>query len=672
MPDAPHSDAWRATVRFRLAVIAVIFALWCVGVQARLAWLQLYRHDHYVRKADFQWKRTLALPALRGSIYDRDGRILATSADVDSVYAAPSEIDQPKQVAAKLCAVLDGCRNSREQLAQLEERLSKRRPFAWVKRHVSPEEARAVVALDLDGVGMQKESRRFYPMRELLAPVVGYVGIDNRGLGGIEQRYNDTIRGKDGQALVYTDARRKVFGRVDKLPTAGASLELTIDSSLQYVVERELARGIAEHRAEGGVAIVMDPWTGEVLAMASWPTFNPNAFADVVNKDYTRNRAVADIYEPGSTFKTVTASAVIGEHVMTPETPIDCAPGHILIGSRRVNDTHRYGVLSFTDVIIKSSNVGAIKAGFRVGAEQMQRYVRRFGFGTRLMRDLPGEEPGIVWNELSDSALASVSMGYQIGVTPLQMATAVSSIANGGQLMRPRLVRATIENGQRKTFAPEAIRRTVSPETAATLTAIMEGVVDRGTAKTSKIDGYTIAAKTGTSKKIENGQYTQKYNSSIVGFLPSRKPAVTVLVVIDTPRTGGYYGGTVAGPVFKRIAEAAIHHLGLPRSIDPEAPVFVQKRGGDGVTNVVFGRSSVLPPDPAAGKDGVMPDLRGLSARAAVRLLSRAGFTPHVAGSGVVTMQDPIAGEPIEAGSPVRLWLDREVPPPPAEPSTEP
>jgi cell division protein FtsI (penicillin-binding protein 3) len=416
MADAPHSNTWRATVRTRLAIIAAIFALWGASVQARLAYLQLYRHDHYVARADLQWKRTVVLSALRGSIYDREGRVIATSADVDSVFAAPSEIDDPKQVAAKLCAILEECRGSKEQLAQLEERLSKKRAFAWVKRHASPEEARAIDALDLDGVGMQKESRRFYPMRELLAPVLGYVGIDNRGLGGIELRFNDTIRGKDGKALIYTDARRRVFGRVDKPPTAGASLELTIDTSLQYAVERELARGVAEHRAEGGVAVVMDPWTGDVLAMASWPTFNPNAIADVVNKEHTRNRAIADIYEPGSTFKTVTASAVIGEHVMTPETPIDCAPGYILIGSRRVNDTHRYGVLSFNDVIIKSSNVGAIKAGFRVGAEQLQRYVRRFGFGMRLMRDLPGEEPGIVWGELSDSALASVSMGYQIGV----------------------------------------------------------------------------------------------------------------------------------------------------------------------------------------------------------------------------------------------------------------
>ena len=369
------------------------------------------------------------------------------------MYAVPSAIDDDEGTARKLCAVLEGCRTSKEQLAALVDKLSKDRPFTYVKRHVSPEEAAAVVALKLDGVGLRKESRRFYPMRELMAGVLGYVGLDNKGLAGIEQRYNDIIRGKDGQALVYIDAKRHAFDSVSVPPTAGASLELTLDVALQHVVERELARGVAEHRADSGVAIVMDPWTGEVLAMASVPTFNPNAFGDA-KPDHRQNLGVAYTYEPGSTFKTFTASAVIQERLLTPESPIDCAPGYILIGSRRVNDVHRYGTLSFTDVIVKSSNVGAIKAGFRVGSEQMQRYVRRFGFGSRLSPDLPGEEAGIVWNQLNDSALASVSMGYQIGVTPLQMATAVSSIANGGQLMRPRLVRAFWNGTTRKAVAP--------------------------------------------------------------------------------------------------------------------------------------------------------------------------------------------------------------------------
>jgi cell division protein FtsI/penicillin-binding protein 2 len=673
MADASNPDAWRATVRRRLVVVAAVLAIWTTAVLARLVWLQVYEHERYVNKAKNQIARVLTLPAIRGTITDREGRIMATSADADTVIAVPTEIDSARETARRLCQVLDGCSSSKEQYEALVEKFSTKRAFTYVKRQVSPDEAAAVHALDLDGVALRKESRRFYPMRELMSAVVGYVGIDNRGLAGIEQRYNDLIRGGDGQALVYTDARRHVFARVDRLPTAGASIELTLDAALQHVVERELARGVAEHHAESGVAVVMDPWTGEVLAMASVPTFNPNTFNDA-DENHRRNLGVGYTYEPGSTFKTFTASAVLQERLLTPESPIDCAPGYITIGSRRVNDVHRYGVLSFTDVIIKSSNVGAIKAGFRVGSEQMQRYVRRFGFGTRLSPDLPGEQAGIVWPELNDSALASVSMGYQIGVTPLQMATAVSSIANGGQLMRPRLVRAFWNGGTRKAVAPEVIRRTVTPETAATLTTIMEGVVDRGTAKTARIEGYTIAAKTGTAAKLENGAYSkQKYNSSIVGFFPSRKPAVTVLVVIDTPRVGGYYGGVVAGPVFKRIAEAAIQHIGLPRSVDPEQPVLVARRGAESVTQVNFDKSAVLPAGAPASRDGVMPDLRGLSARSAVRTLARAGFTPRLAGRGVVTAQDPMAGTALDPGAPVRLWLDREAPaPPPADPATQP
>ena len=672
MADAPHSDAWRTTLRHRLAVIAVIFAVWSAAVEARLLWLQIHEHDRLLRSAESQQSRTLTLPAMRGTITDREGRILATSAGADTVFAVPTEIEDPQATARKLCQVLDGCSSSKDQYDGLVERLSKRRPFAYVKRMVSPEEAAAVEALKLDGVAMHQESRRFYPMRELMAGVLGYVGLDNKGLAGIEQRYNDLIRGKDGQALVYADAKRHAFDSVTVPPTAGSSIELSLDAVLQHAVERELARGVAEHRAEGGVAIVMDPWTGEVLAMASVPTFNPNTFGETKG-DRRRNLGVTYTYEPGSTFKTFTASAVLQERLLTPESPIDCSPGYLMIGSRRVNDVHKYGVLSFTDVIIKSSNVGAIKAGFRVGAEQMQRYVRRFGFGSRLSPDLPGEQAGIVWGDLNDSALASVSMGYQIGVTPLQMATAVSSIANGGQLMRPRLVRAFWNGDTRKAVAPEVIRRTVTAETAETLTAIMEGVVDRGTAKSTQIEGYTIAAKTGTAAKLDDGVYSkQKYNSSIVGFFPSRKPVVTVLVVIDSPRLGGYYGGVVAGPVFKRIAEAAIQHMGVPRSIHPEQPVMVARQSAESVTPVAYGTGAVLPASAAQSRDGVMPDLRGLSARTAIRTLTRAGFTPRLAGQGVVTAQDPMAGTALDPGASVRLWLDREPPTPVVDPATQP
>ena len=662
MADAPHPDAWRTTVRRRVAVLAVIFALWAATVQARLAWLQIVEHERYSSIATAQVGSPSMLPALRGTIYDRAGRVLATSADAETIYAVPYEIADPHATARKLCNILESCATRKGAYGALVDRLSRDAPFVFVERRVSPREAEAIKALELNGIGFRSESRRYYPNRELMAPLLGYVGLDNAGLGGLETKFNDLLRGKDGHAVVRTDARHRAFDSVIQAPVAGDSIELTLDTPLQYVVERELARGVAEHRAEGGVAIVMDPWTGEVLAMASLPSFNPNAFAGS-NPDHRRNRAVADIYEPGSTFKTFTVSGVLEEGVLTSETPIDCAPGYILIGSRRVSDVHRYGVLSLTDVVVKSSNVGAIKAGFRLGSEQMQRYMRRFGFGTRLSPDMPGEQSGIVWSELNDSALASVSMGYQVGVTPLQMATAVSSIANGGQLMRPRVLRAIHRGGVRQVIAPEVIRRTVTRQTAAAVTAMMEGVVERGTAKVTQIEGHTIAAKTGTAAKLVDGRYSkQEYNSSIVGFLPSRKPAVTVLVVIDTPRSGQYYGGAVAAPVFKRIAEAAIHHLGLARTINPEQPVLIASREPQTVVPITHVQSPASG-HATLGPDGVMPDLRGMSARAAVRALSRAGMSARVAGQGVVTAQDPMAGSALEPGASVRLWLDRDLPP---------
>jgi cell division protein FtsI (penicillin-binding protein 3) len=668
MAEAPSVEAWRRTLHPRLTAIAVLFVIWGVTIQARLVHLQVFRHEEFVAKAERQHIRTLPVPALRGDIVDRENRVLATSASVDTIYAVPSEIDidDAQETAARLCRALDDCDGKTE--ASLYDRLKKRKPFQYVKRHVSPDEAQRVRALALDGIGFMTESHRFYPNRSLLGPILGYVGFDNEGLGGLEQSYDAVIRGADGRVIVVTDAKKKAFDRIERPPSAGASIELTIDSVLQHEVERELAAGITDNRAEGGVAIVMDPWTGEILAMASEPAFNPNVFGKI-DPDLRHNRAVESIYEPGSTFKTVTASAALEEKVLTPETPIDCAPGYIDVGSRRVHDTHQYGTLTFTDVIVKSSNVGAIRAGFRIGPERLERYVRRFGFGTRLLeQELPAESPGIVWSKLSDDALTSVSMGYQVGVTPLQMATAMSSIANGGVLMRPHIVRATIRNGVRQPAAPLALRRTVNADTASTLTTIMEGVVERGTARAAQIDGYTIAGKTGTAAKLVDGQYSKsQYMSSFVGFFPSRKPMLTVLVVIDTPRNGAYYGGAVSAPVFKRIAEVAIRHLGIPRTIEPEAPVVIARASNPGTTRPVTFVSPLrasAPPSP----NGLMPDLRGLSARAAVRTLARVGLVPRLKGDGFVAAQTPAAGSALDLVVSVDLRLERQ---PPSDESTD-
>jgi cell division protein FtsI (penicillin-binding protein 3) len=646
-------------IRNRLFTIAVIVVLWATAIQARLVYLQVYEHGDMVARAERQQKRSIELAAKRGEIVDRAGRVLAYSIDVDSIYAVPSEISDPKQAVRQLClSMRDGC--DAEQRSTLLERLSRRRPFAWVRRQVSSEDSRRVKALDLDGIGFMKESRRFYPNTSLAAHVLGYVGLDNEGLAGIEGAYDDTIRGKNGTALVQNDARRHVFSRTERPPTTGASVELTIDSMLQYMVERALKDGVDAHRAKGGTAIVMDPWTGEILAMASVPTFNPNAFTRVTDSDVFRNLATQLTYEPGSTFKTVTAAAALEEKVMRPTDIVDVTGGYIKIGSRRVNDTHSYGALSFTDVIVKSSNVGAIKIGFRLGAERLMRYVHRFGFGRSLSPDFRGEESGIVWSELTDSALASVSMGYQIGVTPLQMVTAVSSIANGGRLMEPHVVRAIRRSEGRTVVQPKVLRQTITSNTAAELTAIMEGVVERGTAKVARIDGFTIAGKTGTAAKLVNGAYSKsEYRSSFVGFFPSRKPVVTVLVVVDTPRTGVYYGGVVAGPIFKDIAEATIRHLGIPPSIDPQPPVMVV-------------REREQAPVPAAGparmpdlvqvrRANVLPDVRGLSARDAVATLAKLGVRPRIRGSGYVVDQQPVAGTSLDDAAVCDLRLERAV-----------
>jgi cell division protein FtsI (penicillin-binding protein 3) len=660
MAETPTPDAWRATLRRRVLCILVAFVAWTAGIEYRLVYLQVYRHNDYVAKAERQHKRTLTVPAIRGDIVDRENRVLATSAEVETVYAVPTEIDDPTSTASALCHALKDC--TRDFLATLTDRLSKEeRSFQYVKRHVSPEEADAVRALKLDGIGFMNESHRFYPNRDLLGPVLGYVGLDNNGLAGIEAKFEQTIRGTDGKVIVVTDAKRHAFERLERPPTAGASIELTIDSVLQHDVERELARGVIENRAEDGVAVVMDPWTGEILAMASYPAYNPNV-AGKLDADALHNPAVEEIYEPGSTFKTVTASAALEEKILTPETLIDCSPGYIDINSqRRVHDTHEYGVLSFTDVIVKSSNVGAIKTGFKVGPDRLEQYVRRFGFGTPLLQELPAEARGIVWSKLTDDALASVSMGYQISVTPVQMATAVSSIANGGVLMRPHLVRATIRDGVRRPVTPEAIRRTISGDTAATLTTIMEGVVQRGTGKPAQIDGYTIAGKTGTAAKFIKGKYSkEKYFSSFVAFMPSRKPVITVVVMINAPSAGPYYGGLVAAPVFKRIAEIATRRLAIPRTVNPEQPVVVTPPSALGETRTV--RFVAPAPDRApAGQEGVMPDLRGLSARAAVRTLARVGLVPRLAGSGFVADQQPDAGSPLRGDEAVTLTLAREV-----------
>ncbi|MGE3519021.1 MAG: penicillin-binding protein, partial [Vicinamibacterales bacterium] len=503
---------------------------------------------------------------------------------------------------------------------------------------------------------------REYPNGDLASHVLGFVGIDNKGLSGIESAYNSHIRGEDGQVLVQTDARRRAFKRAERPPTAGSSIELTIDEYLQHVVERELRDGVAANRAAGGTAIVMDPHTGEILALANQPTFDPNAYRES-SEAARRNRAVQDLYEPGSTFKVVTASAAIQEKLMPLDTPVDVRGGQIRIGSRVVRDTHDYGVLSFTDVIVKSSNVGAIRVGFRLGTERLSDYVERFGFGRQVSPDFPSESPGIVWDrsKWTESALASVSMGYQVGVTPLQMAAAVSAVANGGNYVEPRVVRAVYRQGRRLAVRPKTLRQTVQPDTAAAMTSIMEQVVERGTATLAKIPGYTIAGKTGTANKLVNGRYSSDTFASFAGFVPSADPVFTILVVIDAPRgNNGHFGGPVSAPIFRRIAEAALRYAKVAPTVNPEPPVLVNASlSRQGLEPIAASLAAAPAVDAPPDEPGMIPSVIGLSARDATRKLTRLGLALKLEGAGFVTQQDPAAGTPATPETVCLLTLDR-------------
>ena len=657
----PAAGDWRATLKRRTLIAAVLLGVWAGGIEARLVWLQIFRHADLLARATRQQMRTIVAPAKRGDILDRHGRVLATSVDADSIYAVPSEIADGGDVTRKLCDAFADCTDKERQA--LTERFGQSRAFAYVRRRVPPDQARRVADLNLDGVGFIKESRRFYPNKELAAQLLGWVGVDNVGLSGLEYAYDSQIRGKPGTVLIHTDARRHAFSRFERPPTSGSSVELTIDEYLQHIAERELHAGVAENRAAGGSAIIVDPHTGEILAMANEPTFNPNAAYRESQELERRNRAVQDLYEPGSTFKVVTASAAIEEKVLSVDAPIDVSGGQIRIGSRVVRDTHNYGVLSLTDVLVKSSNVGAIKIGFLVGTDRLSQYVRRFGFGRSVSPDFPGESPGIVWDptKWTDSALASVSMGYQVGVTPLQMVTAVSAVANGGELVEPRAIRAVYDGNRRYHVQPKVVRRSIAGDTAALLTTIMEGVVERGTARAAQIPGYTIAGKTGTAAKLVNGRYSKSdYNASFVGFLPSRDPAVAIIVVIDSPHAGTYFGGSVAAPIFKRIAESTLRYLGIGPTLSPASPVIVARHDeASGTQTAAPETAGPVVSFVTDGSAATMPDLTGMSARQAMRTLVTVGLTARISGDGVVVSQDPPAGTALDSGGVSRITLER-------------
>ena len=550
----------RPPPRRHFLIVPVILLAWVVLIFARLVDLQVFQFDFFTRRARRQQERTVEVSPVRGMIYDRNHRPLAMSIEVDSVFAVPTEVPNAESAAKLLASVLS--LDPAEVLRQLQEP----RFFRWIKRKVSAREAARIRELNLTGIYFQKEAKRFYPKRQMAAHVLGHVGVDDNGLAGVELRYEETIRGRPGQLIIEKDARQRWFSRSGRPPEAGENLVLTLDENIQYIVERELDRAMKQSRALSGSIVVQDPYSGEILAMASRPTFNPNTYREA-DPEAFRNLAVSAAYEPGSTLKIVTMAAVLEENLTHPAERIDCQMGHIVLSGHTIRDHKPFPILSVEEILQYSSDVGTIKLAMRLGDGGLYRYLRDFGFGSPTGVELPGESRGLTkpperWSRVS---IGSISMGQEIGVTPIQLVTATSAVANGGRWNRPRIVKQPLRSGN--PAETSETRQIISSETAATLRRMMTQVVRAGTGRQARLEGYTVAGKTGTAQKIDpaTGTYSlTDYVASFVGFAPVESPVFTILVVIDSPQGAMHGGGTVAAPIFKRVAVQSLAYRNIP------------------------------------------------------------------------------------------------------------
>lgn len=531
----------------------------------RLVTLQVWQAAELSVKADRQHRKTVSLEGARGTILDRHGKVLAMNVEVPSAFGVPTTLDSPTKTARVLAPVLQ------VRSDELERKLRQARSFVWLARKLDPEQGRRLERLSLDGVGVVMEGRRFYPKGPFLSHVLGFAGMDGEGLEGVEHRYESYLRGEKRMMVLQRDALgRSVFPTdlTERNPTPGHNLTLTIDEVIQYITERELEDAVTRTQAKSGTMIVLEPQTGAVLAMAVSPRFDPNVVSNL-SPDRWRNKALADAYEPGSTLKAVVAAAAIEEHVVKPNTMVFGEHGRMTIANTVIHDHEKLGWVSFSQVIQKSSNIGAAKTGMALGEQRLHRYLQTFGFGQKTEIDLPGEGAGLVkrpkdWGRRS---VASISMGQEIGVTPLQMVSAIAALANEGVLMKPYVVSEIRgpEGHLLKRVSPQVRRRVVSPETAHTVTKILEGVVTDGTGGKAAIPGFRVAGKTGTAQKIDprTGSYSvSRFVTSFAGYVPADNPRLAMLVVIDEPQ-GDAWGGTVAAPVFSRVGEQVLNYLGV-------------------------------------------------------------------------------------------------------------
>jgi cell division protein FtsI (penicillin-binding protein 3) len=670
----------------RALLVAAFIGFWMLAVSARLVYLQVSQHSSLTNRARQQQQNALDTTPQRGEVLDRNGRQLARSVQTISLFLDPAGLDagQLECTAQHLSNALGLSYGELSQ--QLSNAQTEERRFLWIARRLDVDRGNQILALELPGVHPVIEPKRYYPNGSLASHVLGYVGIDGQGLGGVEHSYNSKIKGEPGELFLEKDATGRAYESFEIPAKPGQTVVLTIDQTIQYHAEQALQAAVERSHAKSGTAIVLDPRTGEILALANAPTFDPNKVSDST-AEARSNWALQNMYEPGSTFKIVAFSAAIDRKLAKPEDHIDCQMGAITVAGRVVHDHHPFGSLTLVEALAKSSNVGAIKLGIRVGDESMYDYITRYGFGSRTGIELMGETPGMLRkvDRWQPSSIGSIAIGQEIGVTPLQMVSAYAAVANDGVRIAPHIVREVRNATGSVLFSaqPEQ-RRVINAETAIALRGMLEGVTLHGTAKKAQLDGYSAAGKTGTAQKIDprtKGYSATKFVGSFVGFAPVNNPQVAIIVVIDEP-AGAYHGGDVAAPVFREIAEQILPALNVEPDIEttaiPELIARADKQSSsesklrDEQQRAENERRSTLPTVVNdGGREGevvyavttskaiVMPNLQGRSVRDVARTCAQLGLQIEARGEGRVMKQSPAPGAEVSTGQVIYLDFGR-------------
>ncbi len=551
-------------IKWRIVLTGLFLTALYLAVGTKAVFLHVVQGPLLSQKAARQYQKSMVTQGKRGTIYDSRLQEMAVSIDTTSIAAYPGAVSAPQETAQALAKIL------KLNPTRLKKKLSAKRSFVWIKRNVPPKDVEAVKALSLAGVGFIPEHARVYPNRTLAAQVIGFSGIDGQGLEGLEFFYNDHLKGHAVKQIVMTDALGRGFDAERKILSdySGGNIILTIDRSIQYIAETALAEAATTHCANSGMAIVMAPKTGAILAMAHFPLFNPNAHGEY-KRDLWRNRAITDPFEPGSTMKIFIAAGAIDSGVCTPNTVFYCEEGRYRVGRNVVHDTHPYGRLTLNDIVKYSSNIGILKIAEAMGRNALYANLKTFGFGEKTGIECPGETGGLLTaaNRWTRIDMGTIAFGQGVSVSAIQMVMATAAIANDGILMQPRIVKALTDNNGSllQTFEPRKIRDVIAPETARTIRTIMSSVTEEGgTGEKAAVDGYTVCGKTGTAQKIDaSGTYAKgKYVSSFIGLAPCDNPEIVVLVILDEPKTN-HYGGLVAAPAFSKIASETLNYLNI-------------------------------------------------------------------------------------------------------------